>query len=479
MKIENYMRSFCVFITLFFFGKTYSQTNTWTGATDTDWHKACNWSLSSIPTCAHNVVIPNVTNYPIVSNIAHCNQIDITSTDADALTIQNAPARLDVGLGGSCSGTPTDNGGCGPVNCPTPVWSQTVATYSANDLAADAGGLYVVGETFFATSNSQWRFEKRNLTTGAIIWQQSSNPSNNRDICLGIALDGTGVYGGGYEAATLFDVRWRIEKRNLTTGAIIWQQTENVGGSNSEMIYDLAIDGTGVYLVGYDANNGNQWRMQKRSLTTGGVLWTQTYNSSAGSEIGKGIAVDATGVYIVGTDNSLANQQWRIQKRNLTTGALIWNVTSNPGAGLDDVKGIDVDASGVYIAGYVFSGDTYWQIEKRSLTTGALIGAFGTGGVVTSNPSGGYDRADAVIVNGSDLYIGGLDENAPNRQWRMEKRNATTGALSCIAANNPSAANSEGINNLTISPAGNVYAAGYQTSITNGVWRVQQQCACP
>ena len=163
----------------------------------------------------------------------------------------------------------------------------------------------------------------------------------------------------------------------------------------------------------------------------------------------------------------------------MTTGGLIWNVTTNPGAGLDDVASVTVDASGVYIAGYVFGGDTYWHVEKRSLTTGALIPAFGTGGVVTSNPTTGYDRADAIVVGAAGLYVGGLEVvGGSNRQWRMEKRNATTGALECVATNNITTGQ-DGINDLVISPAGDVYGAGYQLNILNGAWRVQQQCNCP
>jgi len=42
----------------------FSQPIRGPGATDNDWHKACNWSLNLIPTCAHDVVIPNTSNKP-------------------------------------------------------------------------------------------------------------------------------------------------------------------------------------------------------------------------------------------------------------------------------------------------------------------------------------------------------------------------------------------------------------------------------
>ena len=53
-------------------------TNTWTGFVSSSWSLALNWSCGTVPTVTTNVVIPNVTNDPIV-NIAGaiCNSIVI------------------------------------------------------------------------------------------------------------------------------------------------------------------------------------------------------------------------------------------------------------------------------------------------------------------------------------------------------------------------------------------------------------------
>ncbi len=39
---------------------------TWTGAADTDWDNSCNWDAFCVPTAANDVVIPDVTNDPVV-----------------------------------------------------------------------------------------------------------------------------------------------------------------------------------------------------------------------------------------------------------------------------------------------------------------------------------------------------------------------------------------------------------------------------
>jgi len=87
-----------------------SQTVTWTGNTDTDWHKACNWDLNVIPTCSHDVVVPNVVNDPIVAGVAHCNTIDVQTSGGALLTIMSSGSGLlEVA---TCPTAATNNGGC-------------------------------------------------------------------------------------------------------------------------------------------------------------------------------------------------------------------------------------------------------------------------------------------------------------------------------------------------------------------------------
>ena len=40
----------------------------WNGSLSSDWHTAANWTLSGVPTAGDDVLIPDVTNDPIISN---------------------------------------------------------------------------------------------------------------------------------------------------------------------------------------------------------------------------------------------------------------------------------------------------------------------------------------------------------------------------------------------------------------------------
>lgn len=95
------------------------------------------------------------------------------------------------------------------------------------------------------------------------------------------------------------------------------------------------------------------------------IQWTATSSPGSQPAYGYGVAIDGTGVYMVGRD-SASGYEWRIEKRDRFTGALIWGISSNPSSGSDAATGVAVDASGVYIVGYDNDGgDDRWRMEKR------------------------------------------------------------------------------------------------------------------
>jgi len=305
---------------------------------------------------------------------------------------------------------------------------------------------------------------------GDLVWTQASNPSVSWDDAYAVAVDGTGAYIVGVDNYA-GNPRWRIEKRSLTTGSSIWNQASNPSTSWDEA-YGVAVDGSGVYIVGHDASLGNnRWRIEKRSLTTGSVIWTQASNPSSAMDEALGVAVDATGVYIVGYDNYLGIPRWRMEKRSLTTGTSIWTQTSNPSPGWDFANAVTVDGTGVYIVGrdeYLGSDNPRWRIEKRSLTTGTSIWN------TASNPSTTWDEPLGVATDGSGLYIVGFDEYpGTNSRWRIEKRNLTTGNNLWTKTSNPSAFYDEAYG-VAVDGSG-VYIVGYDTYSGGGRWRIEKR----
>jgi hypothetical protein len=309
---------------------------------------------------------------------------------------------------------------------PEVIWNQTSNPSKGDDwaigVAVDSSGMYAVGSDNSpnpGSDNFEWRIEKRNLTDGTIIWNQTSNPSKGDDWATGVAVDSSGIYVVGYDNSPGND-EWRIEKRNLTDGTIIWNQTSNPSPDMDRAI-GVAVDDSGTYMVGFDRSPGNdEWRIEKRNLTDGTIIWNQTSNPSNTGDEAIGVATDSTGVYVVGYDTSQGPEEWRMEKRSVTDGAVVWTQISNPSLGVDETWGVAVDSSGMYAVGSDNSpnpgSDNFeWRIEKRNLTDGTIIWN------QTSNPSKGDDWAIGVAVDSSGMYVVGYDNAPGNVEWRIEK----------------------------------------------------------
>jgi hypothetical protein len=377
----------------------------------------------------------------------------------------------------------------------------------ANGVAVDSSGVYVVGSDANLTSlYYEWRLEKRDLTSGTSIWSFSEHisPVYGNDAAMAVAVDSSGVYIVGYDSASNNGhFEWRIEKRDLSTGAFI--SGFGSGGAVSEHIsnrddvaYGVAIDTTGLYIVGYDENTaGNipEWRIEKRDLNTGALTWSvsEPISTASNGDIALGVAVDGSGVYVVGYDtntgcgNLSASSEWRIEKRDLTTGGLIGTfgssgaISEHISSMCDQATAAAVDSTGLYIVGFDqnTSGNwDEWRIEKRDLTSGAFITTFGSSGAVVEHVSPYRDDAYAARVDASGLYVVGKDENSTSYpEWRMEKRNLSSGAaIWTVSEDIGTGSPGNQAYGVAVDQTG-VYVAGEDSAAGNGFgeWRIEKR----
>ena len=64
-------------------------TKSWTGTTSADWNVATNWSDGAVPTSADDVIIPNVTNKPVIGATSSCDNITINASSSLTITASN------------------------------------------------------------------------------------------------------------------------------------------------------------------------------------------------------------------------------------------------------------------------------------------------------------------------------------------------------------------------------------------------------
>lgn len=418
------------------------------------------------------------------------------------------------------------------------VWTHTVNPSAAYDdevygVAVDSTALYAVGfDSSTLLFDDQWRIEKRDLSDGALLTTFASptgvivsNPSattiNSFDDANAIAIDSTYMYVVGYDAipdiatgvSSLTDDEWRIEKRRKDTGAldsgfgIAGSVVSNATPSDLDEANAIAIDSTYMYVIGFDTTPtpDKEWRIEKRLLSTGatvtafGLDGVVQSDPSAVDDVAKAIALDDTNtyMYVGGYETGVSGYWgWRLEKRLLSTGATVTAFGVNGVVSVPSITGnaiisaIAVDALSLYVVGHVVpnSGNTVWQIEKRNISDGSLDATFNaagvTPGVVVSDPNpAGLDAPKALAIDANYLYVAGFDTATPGgkREWRVEKRNISDGALvSSFAVNgvyqsHPSAAQVQDDDIWAIAiDAGYLYIAGYDTTLGSRQWRIQK-----
>lgn len=113
-----------------------------------------------------------------------------------------------------------------------------------------------------------------NATTSPSTWAMSVDTYATSSQITSMTADSSHLYIAGYEAVGASgNEQWRVEKRNISDGTLVWESTTNAGRSgatSSEIAYGVAMNDSYLYVVGYDdaAGSGNaQWKIEQRSKT--------------------------------------------------------------------------------------------------------------------------------------------------------------------------------------------------------------------
>jgi hypothetical protein len=292
----------------------------------------------------------------------------------------------------------------------------------------DAGNLYTVAHTNYNSgSNGNWIIEKRDTGTGAFISGFGSGGSITEANGFSPSVAALEIQGANLFVAGMVSGLWRIEKRDKTTGNFVSAFgsggviTSSTGGN----VYSMTSDSQYLYIAGgYSTCCATQGRIEKRDINTGALVAVFGSSGAINDSSVNGfrrIYADATDLYLI------SQTGWRVQKRSKSSG----NLNGSFGSGLGYIStnftgnelayDMALDSTGFYVVGQDYISSNYQQrIEKRDLSTGALVTTYGTSGVALSNPSSGTDYIAAVAVDTNYLYLFGADANGGG-EWRVDK----------------------------------------------------------
>jgi hypothetical protein len=305
--------------------------------------------------------------------------------------------------------------------------------------------------------NNLWRLESRLTISGALDVGFDSDgliigvTAGSRIHALGFATNNSSeFYSIGHHYVSAGDTRWRIERRNSSTGALITSfNTDGIYESNPSVGEDEPRDfdtdwANDIYVVGFQSVGGStsdySWRIERISDTNGTLVWAQTSNPSASWDIANSVEQVGSILFIGGHDRTLGNNlSWRIEKRFIATGGLdtgsgfgtsgVISFSNSTSTYCEEVIDMAATSSYLFIAGDDCTG---WRIEKRAVTDGALDTAFDGDGVIPGNGvidgnSGTFDtgrpKAICFDYDGNFLVAGSGDSSYG---W-IEKRDRGTG----------------------------------------------------
>jgi hypothetical protein len=305
------------------------------------------------------------------------------------------------------------------------VWTQQFGTNEldrATGVAADASGVYVIGETYGDLSgestggSNQGVFVRKYSADGmTVVWKQQFNPpAADRDEAVGIAVDASGVYVAWNDiTASSAQLREAFLVKLDLDGSEQWQQITTDNAFKTEA-HGVAVDASGVYLVGETGGTlpgqtsaGLNDAFVRKYGFDGGEQWIQQFGTND-SDAALAVAADASGVYVAGnTDGILPGQAGAggtdaFVRKFDGGGNELW--TSQFGtSGIDGAFGASANGSGVYVVGITDAAilgpaDTF--VEKFDASGNEVW----TG--VDDNPSGGTPFL-GVAATASGVYVAG------------------------------------------------------------------------
>jgi hypothetical protein len=187
---------------------------------------------------------------------------------------------------------------------------------SANGVAADASGVYVVGSAGGALPGQTYgggfftdAFVRKYDQDGNELWTRQFGTSTN-DTAQAVAIDATGLYVAGDTTgvlpgqATAGGLDAFVRKYDLD-GNELW--TRQFGSSSNDSAGAIAANSTGVFVAGYtqgtlpgQTSAGGTDAFVRKYDADGNEIWTRQFGTSS-SDFANGVSVGPAGLFVAGS----------------------------------------------------------------------------------------------------------------------------------------------------------------------------------
>ena len=264
----------------------------------------------------------------------------------------------------------------------------------AGGVAADSTGVYVAGSTIgiFPGQSAVGGIDlylRKYSFTGSVLWTRQFGTSSDDDTVGpsgAVATDATGVYVGGTTDGTLPGQTAAgngdaFVRKYSPSGDLMW--TRQFGTAAEDVLSGVAVHSSGVYVVGYTngtfpgaaTGNGADVYVTKLAPDTGNIVWVRQFGVRGALLDIAGVDVDTTGVYVAGMHSTGdVNVPQAHLRRYDFDGNVVWaRELPNTNGFFFALWSVSVHSTGVYITGQVNEG-IFGVPERGGNGSGNIVG---------------------------------------------------------------------------------------------------------
>lgn len=381
--------------------------------------------------CAPNSLPRSCGGYSVCTISGNCGFLQNISC---CITSQGFPSNTPTGVP-PAQPTPTDIPIFGtPSPTPTAVpsyyggsllpWythdlSTTSETIEQSIIDSSAENIYIVGRQNIGdpegwSQSSKGFIKKVKISDKSVLWTKTmgSYLGYYTGGLYDISIDGSGVYVSGY---TDWGKSVYYAKLSLTTGAVIWEKATDLDSYwNIEKGYGIKIDNNYAYIisgahdgVGPDTpenlGSNSKWVVLKVDKNTGSTVSTRNTQLSAGEDVPRSLVLSGNYVFVGGEKNGLIY----VEKLNKSNLSLVTSATSSQGS--ITKSAMTLDGSSVYLAGVVgASSSSRLQLEKRPISNLSLSWKYNSDitGTTHSNARITLKNSSIILVSNHTINSG-------------------------------------------------------------------------
>jgi hypothetical protein len=307
----------------------------------------------------------------------------------------------------------------------------------ASAIARDSSGnLYVVGQVggpltdeseSAASAGLDDGFVRKYGAAGNLIWSRQFGTSQT-DIARAVAADDSGIYVAGETSGSLYasigGVRDAFLVKYSPAGTVSW--TRQFGTAGSDVARGVAVDSTGVYVVGdtggalvAGGHKGGQDAFIRKYDPAGAILWTDQVASDQNvNDAANAVAICGEAICVVGRAGGSLPEQTSAGLNDVfvrfytRTGTIAW--TREFGTAADD-QGLAVAADGefLYVAGQT-SGSLQGSNKGQADGFVRRYDFFGSPGWTSQFGTKQNDFILAAAVGDDAVYVGGTTRGTNN-----------------------------------------------------------------